>query len=535
MILTRATQFYETLSPRAKKLAPYLALVIAVFLAYCNVYGSEFLYDDEFLIVKNEFLRSWDYLGSIFTGSIGAGAHQASGFYRPLQVVLYLIVFQISELSLFGYHLLNIVLHSANACLVYKLGRKLRFQSAASFLAALVWALHPVHTEVIAYISGTADPLFAFFCLLTLVILLPSFKAHKFYIALPLFILGLLSKEEAVILPLLAVTCLFLLEKDRLKPKTYLRTWPLWGMAGLYAILHEIFLKFDGFQLYRLNDTYANSILCRLWTFLATLPSYLGFLVWPFGLHFDRDFQPVLSPWNLPVLGGFAMLAIAAFFVFRGRNRQGLIISWGLLWFTAAHLLHTGILVPVNAMLLEHWLYLPTVGIFLAAAQVLILALNKKRWEKYQTHVAVAALLLAAFLGVLSFRQNRVWRDPETFYLHIFKHGEPSPHAHNNLGILYTLQGKYTKAVEEFDLSIRLSGDTNAQAHHNMAIALLNGPNGKSYTQEAIKHFKRTLEMEPNSPLSSNALAYMYEQQGDKEEAAYYQAMTESIRKRLRP
>src|SRR5262249_23174455 len=150
---------------------------------------------DEYLILKNEFLRSWSHLGDIFTHTATAGAHRAGLFYRPLQNLLYFIVYQVNGADTFGFHLLNVMLHAANTCLVYALGRKTGFNPMAVFLAALVWAMHPLWTEAVTYMSATADTLAAVFCLAGLIALLPDFAPRRIYISVGFMLLGLLSKE----------------------------------------------------------------------------------------------------------------------------------------------------------------------------------------------------------------------------------------------------------------------------------------------------------------------------------------------------
>ena len=327
------------------------------------------------------------------------------------------------------------------------------------------------------------------------------------------------------------MACIYFLDKERRDPKTYYRTWPLWVVAIVYLILHKLCLNFSDFDLHTQRDVYSSNILCRIYTFLAALPAYFSFLVWPVHLHFDRDFQPVTGPWHFKVLIGFFMVSTGIAQVMISRSRRSLAISWGLLWFAAADILHTGIFLPVNAVLLEHWLYLPSIGLFLGTSQAL--AKTHIRLQQRKPMEGSLAIILAIVLGVLTYRQNTIWSDPETLYLNIFKNGEPSPHAHNNLAVIYTLQGKYKEALEQYDLSIELSGDTNAQTHHNLAITLLNGPDRGRYTQEAIRHLKRALELDPDYYASSNALATLYDMQGDAEQAAYYRQKAAETRKKL--
>ena len=155
---------FGSLSPRQQMLAPYLALAAAVFLAYSNTLNNPFLFDDGLLVTRNELLRSWETFGQLFTASTTEGAHIKGGFFRPLQNILYFFVYQIFGEEPVGFHLLNTALHATNAGLVYLLGKKLGFNPIACFFASLIWAVHPIHTEAITYISGTADPLYSFFC-----------------------------------------------------------------------------------------------------------------------------------------------------------------------------------------------------------------------------------------------------------------------------------------------------------------------------------------------------------------------------------
>jgi hypothetical protein len=190
---------------------PYIALIAAVFLAYSNVYHNDFLYDDISLITENKFLTSWNYLGILFATPAlqGYSATFHDPFYRPLQMFLYLCVYQVAGPSTIAFYFLNLTLHSSNACLLYALGIRLGFNRVGVFLAVLLWALHPVHTEAITYMSGTADPLCGVFLLSGILVLVPEYSRWRVLTACALFVLALLSKETAVVFPLLVMGLLF--------------------------------------------------------------------------------------------------------------------------------------------------------------------------------------------------------------------------------------------------------------------------------------------------------------------------------------
>ncbi len=513
------------------KFAPYFALVAAVFLAYFNVFDGQFVFDDEMLIVNNALIRSWHSLGAIFWSSSTAGIGGSDLFYRPLQTLLYLILNQAFGLSTEPFHFLNVALHAANAGLLYALGVRLGFRPAAVFLAALIWALHPVQTEAITYMSATADPLYAFFSLIGLLVLLPDFAPRKFRIACVFYALALLSKETAILFPLLAMVSMFFASKKRHDPRFYLRIWPLLAVAAAYLLLRHFALG-KGYTFYAQSNIYTEHILYRFYTFLATLPDYAKTLLWPSQLYIDHSFPVYVDFRHWRPIVGAAMLAAALGQIAWGRGRRGLPLSFGLLWFGAAHFLHTGILLPVNAFFLEHWMYLPMAGLFLGIAQSFSDWLAK-RPPLFARVAAALALLVALGCGARTYAQNAVWHDPVSLYSHILACGGQSARAHNNLGNAYLGRGEIAPSIAEFRAAIALS-DAYAQTHHNLAIALLAQPGrGRENVDQAITELWRALALDPNFFQSYELLANIYAWRGDHDREAEYRAKDMEIRKKL--
>jgi protein O-mannosyl-transferase len=523
---------------RFKNLFPYVLLIIAVGVAYANVYGNGFFGDDDVLILENLYVRNWGSLGELLTSSIARGSNIGGAFYRPMQSLLYLIVYHIAGYTPITFHLLNVVLHGANACLVFALGRKLGFHKIAVFFAALIWAVHPVNVEAVTYLSATADTLFTFFCIVGIVVLLPDFTPRKIALTLPLFALGLLSKETSVVFPLLAMSCLFLVSKQRLKPKTYACTWPLWFIAALYVLAREAAANFALFDIYRQHyldfyfqyADYSQNIFYRIYTFLATMPSYAKLLIWPTDLHPLRSFPVFEAPWHSAVLAGFVLVAGACAQIVWGRGKRGLALSWGLLWFFAANILHSGILMPINGIFMEHWMYLPALGLFLGVGESVAQALHTKR---RQLAAATAALVFAAMFGVVTFVQNRIWRDPETLCARIIASHDYLPNAHEMLGSFYFKRGKSDKALQQYALAIQKSGDTLPNAQYNTGIVLFSTSDEKTVLNEAAGHFKRALEINPDLFPASHYLAQIYVLLGDEEKETFYRNQTKLIRDKV--
>ena len=522
-------------TPELKKLFPYYLLFLGVALFYSNIFDNEFIYDDKYLILQNTYLRSWHTLGQIFSSSVNSGAFRAGHFYRPLQNILYLIIYQFWGPSVFAFHLLNIVIHALNACLLYKLGDRLGFNLVGVFCGALLWTLHPIHTEAITYMSATADTLYSFFCLLGLITLLPNFTWNKCLLAIPLFILGLLSKETAIVFPALFMTMLYIRSPDRFKPKTYLPTLPFWLIAFLYLYIRFVLLPFHTDELLNVDPVskqFGTHISLRIYTFLATLPSYFGLLIWPQGLHMDRDFLVHLSPWFSEVfIGGFIFTA-AVGQILLGRGKIGHAFSFGALWFLCAYFPESGVFIPVNSLFLEHWMYLPTSGLFLGLAEgftQICLAYQFK--PELKKALFASCCFIGLIFGVLTYQQNEVWHDPIALYTNILNHGEKSVRSRNNLGVAYLDMGQYQKALDQFHMAL-VDYDITPETHQNIAAVLARNYDGKSHEQEEILELQKAIAIDPDFWTAYDSMANVYTTMGQFDKAATARAKMNQIRKK---
>lgn len=494
-------------------------LFVATLLAYVGIYENTFLFDDEFLIQKNRFIRAWDHLPSIFSSSSTAGFGGVDSFYRPLQTSAYLLTYQLFGLSTAAFHGLNILLHVGNVCLVFLLGQKLGFKLHTVFIATLLWTLHPLHTEAITYMSATADPLHVTFLLCGL-LAFDKVRLGRQLLSLFCFALALLSKEAAIVFP--ALLALILFYKDDLAHS--IKSWPAWLLAAFYLVARATVLDFDdSYRFYPQENLYTQNILIRFYSALATLPDYFALILAPHDLHMERELTVAASFFLPPVLLGAALASASAafvFYAFRKKNTAAQPFAFGLLWFYAAFFPCSGILVPMNALFLEHWMYLPTIGLFLGTAESVarcFQALPKRFFYGLGT-------VMACLLGILTFQQNKIWRDPITFYEHILKYEPGSARVHNNLAMALTDQSKIDKAMSHYLKAIATS-DTYPQTHHNLALLYLH----KQEADMAIVHFKRALELQPDFYQSAGYLAEIYTQSGEPDLAAPYIRLYDTV------
>lgn len=447
----------------------FLFLFACVMLAYSNVYNFDFIYDDEFFIVKNQHLNSLSSLGDIFTSSATAGSGFKDSFYRPLQFTLYMLVKNIIGGEAWGFHLLNLLIHFLNSFLFYLFARKMKLSAVISAGISLLWAMHPIHVECVAYKSATADSLHTLLLLAGLHALFPQTSWRRYVLGAVFFLLAMLSKETAVLSAPLMTVCLFYFAKDRWKWKTYLITIPFWIMSLGYAVLRKTVLNFDGdFDFYKAQNLYTESILNRTYTFFATLPKYLELLVWPHDLHIDRKFDVYISLQSPLVIGGLLMCVAAAMIVMnclRTRGEKWLVPTFIVMWFAATHLLHSGILLPINSLFLEHWMYMPSMAFFMAIGFIL-----QYMWRKkfLPIPIVTAVIVIALYLAAYTYQQNRVWENAISLFTHILNNNPKVARARHGLAMAYSDLGENSKALKLYEEALKEK--PYPQTFHNMAL-----------------------------------------------------------------
>jgi len=471
----------------------YAALIIIVgIIAYFNIYNNQFLWDDEFFIQKNKFIRSFDYLPNIFTTSSGAGAGKLDDFYRPMQFVVYSVVYSISGLRTWPYHLLNVSLHLTNALLIFFIVKKLFVKEDIAFITSVLWVAHPVQTEAITFISGTADPLALLFMLSSFFcyILFKSKTKLAYLLASVIFFtLALLSKEIVIIFPLLLMLYEFLFSQEKNVARKYKWVVPFLIVALIYFILRLSVLNFGGtLNLYKESNVYTQSLDYRIYTFLAALLTYYSFLFAPVSLHMERQFPvhiSILSPQvliSLFVLFGLSFILIKSI-------RKNRAVTFGILWFFISFIPMSGV-IPVNALILEHWLYIPSIGFFLVVASAISRLLKHQKYKS--SGIAITVLLVITFIFI-SINRNFDWKEPMIFYENILKYEEGTARIHNNLGMAYADVGKLKEAEKHYLKAIEIS-DTYAETHYNLANLYLKYDN----VNNAILYLKRSIEINPN-------------------------------------
>ena len=494
----------------SRKAIEPVIIIAAIFLMYSNVYDMIFVYDDEFYIQKNQYLNSFTNIKNIFTTNATAGSGFQDSFYRPIQFLFYLITNQVFGSEPWGFHLLNVFIHALNAVLLFFLTQLAGFQKKSAFFVALLWAAHPVHTEVVAYISGTADPLQFFFSISALIVLLKEAKGYIVFSSM-LFIAALLSKEVAVVFPGLAAAVLFLTKPHKWQYKTYLPV-VVYLIIGLsYVGLRATVLDFNGdFHFYKTQNIYTENILFRVYTFLATLPNYLSLLLWPQNLHIDRAFPVFTDFFHKEVIMGAGMLVLLILItslLFLKRSPARYFVLSAIVWFFSAHGLHSGILVPMNSLFLEHWLYVPSVAFFWS-----LIYLFEKAFRKMTGLLVSVVVVLLAWQ---TYQQNRTWENPITLFSRILEFNPKATRVRHNLAMAYSDRGDDGYAQKQYEQILAEDPMPYPQTFHNLALIYLK-KNDLSKGEELLL---KAIEISPQFYPSYDYLIQVYKVKGDNKKA----------------
>ncbi|OGN13614.1 MAG: hypothetical protein A3J47_04225 [Candidatus Yanofskybacteria bacterium RIFCSPHIGHO2_02_FULL_43_22] len=520
---------------KIKNLSLILLLIVIGFSIYAFNLDNPLFWDDTDWIVNNPFARSfsWENVKNWFTQNILAGIGLGSNYYRPFLLFTFTFNYLLGGNGPVGYHLLSNTLHIANAVLIFLILFSVFRNRFISFWTSLIWLVHPLQTEAVTYISGRGDPLNVFFMLLILYLLINDLRS-RLSTGLVLLILALLSRETAIIFPLLFMVFYisFIVDNPRFdlggtKGRTFLnhlkkafrKALPYFGIVFVYGILRLTVLNFENtLNFYSKANLYTESLSVRMYTFLNILWTYAGLMIVPLGQHMERSVTIYTYFWNLPVASSFiviiTVLAVLRYLYKRQPTTHNPQPTTFKVWFFAVgwffvNLSMTSGVTPINAQLYEHWLYLALLGPIVLTVYYLNLLI-----QKYSKAVKIAVILLLAafvsFFSILSIKRNIIWGDPIKFFEDILKYEPDGARINNNLGNLYYNKDDIEKAEEYYWKAVSIE-DNFPQPHFNLGSIL----QARGDIRGAIVEFEKALEIDPNFPYAYQNLSIIYAGQGD--------------------
>ena len=507
-----------------------IIIILLGIIIYSNSFSCSFHFDDNTSIVDNLAIRN--------LSDVNAWWHFSPN--RPVGIFTYALNYHFNQLDVRYWHLVNVLIHLINACLVWWLTLLIfttpavkdhpvaRYKKELALITAMLFVSHPLATQSVTYIVQRVTSLVTMFYFISITLFVVAriskkgnaFKFLLFSGSLIAALLAMLTKENAFTLPftILLVEIFFLrTKKFSINVKDYRL---ILFLVAFLAVILIIPLKYS-FNVLKpippsIGHTYALTPVSYLLTEFCVIVRYIWLLFIPLNQNLDYDFPVSESFFSNGTFLCFLLLlslGILAVFLFK-RNR---IISFGIFWFFLTLSVESGF-IPINDVIFEHRTYLPSYGFSLILSTTLYILFR----DKYKFLAISILAIIAAWYSYLTYERNKVWKDDLTLWNdNVMK----SPHIARpvtNRGVAYTALGQWDKAIADYSTAIKINpGYMDAWFGRGFVYS-----HAGRY-DKAIADDTRALELTPNQPkvYFNRGIAYGNLGQWDKAIADYSTAI----------
>jgi len=493
------------------KTAARVVLILALTLvAYIPAMRAGFVWDDDTFLTKNPLIKASDGLYRFWFTTEPPD-------YFPLTSTMLWLEWRLWGEHPAGYHVINIMLHAASAVLVWRVLLRLRVPGA--WWSAVIFAVHPVNVESVAWITERKNTLPMVFYLLTLVWFL-RYQAERrrlwHVLSVAAFLLALFGKTSVVMLPLVLLGCVWWL-RGRVSRKDVLDSMPFFILAGTLSLV-TIWFQYHraiGSDIVR-DDGFPGRLAgagCAVWFYLykALLPRNLSF-VYP---RWHIDPSSVLSFVPLLLLMGF----MGILWRYRKMGSRPALFAMGYYIVTLFPVLgFFNIYFMRYSLVADHWQYFSIIGII----ALVVGTLHHHFLRRQGPHRLIGggvACGVVGLLSVLTWRQASTYTDLETLYRDTLVKNPQCFMAHNNLGSLLEKQGDLDRAKSHYVEALRIKPDF-PQAHNNLASMLA----AQGRIDQAITHYQEAIRLKPDYADAYNNLGVALGRKGDIVQAVAHYA-----------
>ena len=499
-------------SPGQRAAAPGLLIVALTLLAYLPAMRAGFVWDDPDYVTQNELLRSLGGLARIW---LPGSTYQ----YYPMVFTSFWIEYHLWGLYPLGYHLSNILLHAGSAVLVWRL--LLRLKIPAAWVCALVFALHPVHVESVAWVTERKNVLSGLFYLLSMCCYLrfARYRTRGWYFgAMAWFVVALLSKTVTCTLPV-ALLLMGWYRRGAWSRKEVFNLVPFFivgaalGLLTVWLERHHVGAQGVDWEL-----TIGQRTLIAgqaLWFYATTL-------LWPTKLIF---IYPRWAPdpsrfveWLAPLA---VLLVLAALWLGRVRMGRGPLTAVLFFILTLAPALGFVDVFPFRySFVADHFQYLASLGFIALVVGGLGGMFARSARGRWTNAGRLAAVVTLVVFGALTWNQCRIYQNAETLYRHTLSRNPAAWMAHYNLGLILDRWGEAEAAREHYQETVRLRPQ-----HHKAHTELARHCMTANDLEGAVRHYRAALAADPRLLTANINLGNIYASRGQYETAiGHYRA-----------
>jgi Tfp pilus assembly protein PilF len=504
-------------------------LFLSTYIVFCGTLSNLFVHDDIPQVLDNPFLRNTKDWMRIFTGSVWSfrGPAQHDNMYRPLQFFTYWMLYRLRGPNPAIFHLFMLLFYTASVWLVFCLARRLFTSALVAFGGALLWALHPLHVESVAWISALPDLGAAFFYVLGFLLFIraeqsPEREIRGHLLAAAGFFPALFFKEMALSFPLMVLAYWYFFPGKQAW-KTRLAHWTIYvSTVAIYSAIRVAVLG-------RFSE--APHLLQTSWRMLVAAFALLGqdarLFFWPAQLSIFRSFNLAASlrpPWPELAL----LILAAALFLRRRQPTLGFLLAWWLVG-----LLPCLDVRQVSSAVADRYSLLPSVGLCLVLAYAAFACLpDRLRGPQSALAVTFGFAVMVALWVVQDVRTVRHWHDNVSLWDQAYAASPDSPVAHMLRGaLLQQRDGRLDAAAREYRIALKLNQTSERPLPGITAecsVLLGQVANTQGRTRDAIDNYQQALRAVPGYSLAYKALGILYFPQGEYSQSkSYFQRAVE--------
>ncbi len=510
----------------AANLPWFVGLSLVVFLGvaiYSNSFDASFHLDDKNSIIENGSIRDWTDVGQIWNFNKT----------RFIPYWTFAVNYQLGKLDVWGYHLVNLIIHLINACLVFWLTRLVfsspnlkahslaRHKDSIALTVAFLFVSHPLATQSVTYIVQRLAAFVALFYFLSVALYMKArlsqgkgLRVYMLYFgALVSAVLAMLSKENAFTLPIVLLLVETFLMQRILENNRWSRGRMILTISAVAAVVIFAVLQLASRVFEPIPPTGGNNFTITSGTyFLSQFPvilTYIRLLFIPVNQNLDYDFPlseslfEATTFFSLSVLVSLMALAV---YLFR-KNRA---VSFGIFWFFIALAIESSV-VPIEDLIFEHRTYLPAFGFFLAVTSGVYQVWGERR----KGFVITVFSLVVALNAIQTYNRNKNWKSELSLWSDVVSKSPGKPRAYLNRGVANWEKGNREEGFSDYQKAVSLGPKNYAQAYFNLGAAY------ESFGQWdlAIANYTQAISTMPQNPEAHGGMGICYSNTNKEDQA----------------
>jgi len=476
-----------------------LIIFIFAIIAYLPSFHAPFVFDDIGGIVNNLKLKNISRVDRIWEISRT----------RFIPNLTFALNYRLSGLRVMNFHLISFLIHFSTAATLYLFTLRISKNSLIALFSAAVFALHPVQTQAVTYISQRSAVLAGLFYLLSLFFYLKSANNKKHLIPSLIFAaFAFISKENSFTLPFaILLTDIFFIKRDKILIKDRYILFSIYLILLIFVFALQTGLinspQHSLAVVSRATSRQSSNITRReyLISQISVTGIYLKLLIFPVNQNFDYGLPQKIAFFDPRTIISLIPIFCLVFFAFLKKNKYPL-LAFSVFFFFIALSVESSVF-PIDDLIFEHRLYLPMVGFSLASGFCLYRFFTVNLFKRISKYIV---MIIFITLSILTFNRNSVYRTEISLWQDTSAKSARKPRVRIALAAAYSKAGNFKEAISEYEKLLALDPGRRNLAFNNLGLIYLQLKN----EEKAGQYFTQALAVNPEDPIARNNLANLH-------------------------